>query len=129
MKIFKYYYYRLFTYFEDGTAIPFFKTYCVMLCFVFINILTLLKLILAQLNQEKFMLFTGQGLDKLWWLLLILPGYLLFKYELIRSGSHDRIIEEFKNETKKNKYISAFFTVLYFLISLSFFLVITRQLQ
>jgi hypothetical protein len=46
MKIIRYYYYRLYKYFQAGTEIPFFKTYSVLFIFLFINILTFLKVIL-----------------------------------------------------------------------------------
>jgi len=77
MKIIRYYYYRLYKYFQAGTEIPFFKTYSVLFIFLFINILKFLKVILLLTHQHKFTLFAAEGFEKLWWLILILPLFIL----------------------------------------------------
>jgi len=126
MRIVRYYYYRLYQYFQDGSEIPFFKTYGVLFVFFFINTLTILKGILLLTHQHKFTLFAIQGLAKLC-LILVIPLFILFRYLMIHLDTQELIINEFKGETKKRRNLSAFFTILYFFVSMALFFSILRM--
>lgn len=122
MYLIKYFYFRMFKYFlKIDEDIPYFSTFIsiastlylhILSIFAFVSSFTLIGKILP--NPDEY--------NKLWYLLFYMPLYFLYDRFVIKTGCHDKILDEFKNETPKQKKISIMFTILYFIFSIAFFI-------
>jgi len=117
MKIVRYYYYRVYKYFEKGDAVPFFSTFLVIILFLYFNLITLINF-MGILMGFDFTLPVVGGMGKFWPLIFIIPLFALFYVCLKKQGIHDRILEEFQEETKKKRISSGLMTILYFIASI-----------
>jgi len=120
MKILKYYYYRIYKYFEKGDAVPFFSTFLVIIVFLYFNLITLLEFI-GILIGFSFKLLVIGGVWKFWPIIFILPIFGLFYYCLKSRGNHESIIKEFEGESRKQFILSSLIAILYFIISIGLF--------
>lgn len=78
MRIFRYYYFRIYTYYSKGDPDPFLKTFVVIFAGAFFNFLTLASA-MSIILKVKFTFFTVEkGIGRLWPLLLLLPLFGLF---------------------------------------------------
>ncbi|PYF74198.1 hypothetical protein B0O44_104369 [Pedobacter nutrimenti] len=128
MKLIRYYYYRMYKYFSTGDVVPFFSTFTVISVFFYFNIITLIDIFLFIIGGVKVkLLVVESGVGRLWPALIFLPLYGLFYYYMKRLGHHDKIIDEFKDETKKQKLLSTLFVVTYFVGSIVLFVITFRM--
>ncbi len=123
IKIFRYYYFRLYSYYSGG-MIPFFSTLMLIIAFMYINAMTIMNIV-EVITGIKFMLPTRQTNDLfsyLWPLLIVLPvcGFCYYYFKIL--GNHDVIFNEFANESKRNRLLHGMYVILYFLISISSFI-------
>jgi hypothetical protein len=123
MRLLKYYYFRLYSYYSKGDSVPFLSTFLVVFIFAFFNFLSLLALV-AIISKEKFTLpVVEKGTGRLWPLLIVLPLFGLLIYLFKKKGYHDIILEEFRNETSRQKFLSKLFVILYFISSIALFVI------
>lgn len=120
MKFLRYFYFRLYHYYSKEPA-PFFKMFSAIFAGLFLNFLTLSSLV-SVLLKTKFTFFTVEkGIGRLWPLLIILPLFWILSYHFKKQGYHSTIIEEFENETSKEKLKSSLLVVFYFVSSMILF--------
>jgi cellobiose-specific phosphotransferase system component IIC len=117
----KYYYFRMFSYFSEGSSVPVFRTFCVTLVFVYFNLMAVAILISLGINR-KIILPVGKSISWLWPLLIIIPLFYYFTYLLEHRGWHVKILEEFSSETKNQRKRNGSFIILYFICSILFFI-------
>jgi glucose-6-phosphate-specific signal transduction histidine kinase len=123
MTIFGYYYYRLYSYYSNGGGIPFFSTFCLIFIFFYCNVITVVTIVEITFNQViKLPAFKGGSLGFFWPMLLIIPSYLFFYHFLRKKGYHELIIDKFKNENRRQRRTSIIFLILYFLVSITLFI-------
>ncbi len=118
----RYYYYRLYSYFSNGDAIPFFSTFLVIMVFACFNLVTLIDIVFSLIFRYKVVLPVFGGYGQLWYLLIIIPAYMLYHYYLKDLENHGKIIEEFKTETKRQRLISSIWVTMYFVGSIGLFI-------
>lgn len=118
----KYYYCRVYKYFEKGDAVPFFSTFLVIVLFLYFNLITILEF-LGILIGFNFKLPVVDGVGKFWPVIFILPFFALFYFFLKRRGFHEKIIQEFSEESRNKRNLSALITILYFISSIGLFVV------
>lgn len=121
MRLFRYYYYSVFNYFFNGSSIPFFQTFAVIIVFAFFNVLTLLNLIFSIGFGIKITLPVGSGIKWFLPVLIILPLFALFYYYFKKLKSHETIMKQFQNESSRQKYLSRLFVIIYFISSIALF--------
>ncbi len=120
MRLFRYYYYRIYSYYSTEPA-PFFKVFAVIFVGAFFNFLALASLV-SVLLEIRFTFFTVEkGIGRLWPLIFILPLFGVLLHFFKKQGYHDRILGEFKDETPKQKFKSGVFVILYFVGSIALF--------
>jgi len=120
MRAIRYFYYRVFNYYQSGDEMPFFSTYLLIFISLFFHFLTILSLIETVFNVLPTSIDTG-GFKRLWSALVIIPFYVLYNQYFVKAGYHEKILKEFKNETKYQKRVSSFYTVAYFIFTVIFF--------
>src|SRR6476661_2724839 len=120
MKALKYYYYRMFKYYKNGDSIPYFSTFSTISVFAFFNLLTIFSLLETIIGQ-KFSLPEINGFKRLWLILIIIPLYIIYQQYFVKKGHHNQILKEFANETKKQKRLSIFYTIMYFVFTIVVF--------
>ena len=121
VKFFKYFYFRMFSYFSDSSSIPLFRTFAIMFVFAYFNLLAIYTLIFSVVLNTNFTPPLGSGIRWFWPIILILPLFILFYYRLERRGLHDLIFVEYLNETKKQKAKGGRCVIFYFIGSILFF--------
>lgn len=121
IQFFKYYYFRMFSYFSDGSSIPIFRTFSIMFVFAYFNLLTFSILIFSVGFNVKLTLQVGSGITWFWPVIFIVPLFALFYHRLKWRGLHDLIFKEYSNETKKEKTNGGWTVVTYFISSMLFF--------
>lgn len=117
----RYFYYRIYKYYENGDWTPKFSTFALISLFLFFYITIILDLFTSFLLNVNISP-NPDNYSKVWYLLFFIPLYLLYDKLIIKSGCHNKILEEFKNETRRQKTTSIIFTVLYFVLSIAFFI-------
>lgn len=122
MKFFKYYYFRLFSYFSTGTEIPFFRTFAVIFLFAFFNFLTIMNAVSILGKGKKTPLTVSTEINWFLPLLIILPLFSIFFYYLKNLGGHKIIIEEFQKETSKQRFLGGLLIILYLIGSIALFI-------
>jgi hypothetical protein len=120
MRIFRYFYFRLYNYYKNSPS-PFFSTSMAIIVFTIFNLFTLAGLLLSVIGNLKIVIPTGDGVTRLVPLIFIVPIYGIFYFFIKRKGYHDIIMEEFRNETANKKFLSSLFVIIYFIISVSLF--------
>lgn len=120
MRVFKYYYYRLFSYFQGGSSVPFFRVFLIIFAFALLNFLSVMSLCGVILDKDLKLTFVEKA-NHFWSLVIIVPLFGLFYYYLKKLGYHKIIFEEFDKETTKEKRSSQVIVILYFIISIIFF--------
>jgi hypothetical protein len=120
MRVIKYFYYRVFNYYKSGDSTPFFSTFLSIFSSIFFHFLTILALIETAFNALPISIDT-EGFKSLWFALVIVPIYVLYNQYFVKAGYHDQILNEFKNETKKQKRLSSFYTIAYFILTFVLF--------
>lgn len=122
LRFLRYYYYRVFSYYSKGDSVPFLSTFLVIFVVAFFNFLALASIV-SIILKINFTFFTVEkGIGRLCSLLFILPLFGIFLHHFKKHAYHDRIIEEFKDETPKQKSKSGLFVILYFVGSLILFI-------
>lgn len=121
IQLLKYYYFRMFSYFSNGSSIPIFRAFAVMFVFAYFNLLALSTLILSVGLNVKLDLPVGSGVRWFWPLIIIIPLFALFYYRLKRFGLHDLIFEKYSKETKREKVNGGWIIILYFVGSILLF--------
>lgn len=122
MRLFRYYYFRVFSYFSNGSSIPFFQTFALIIIFALFNVLTLLNLIFPVGFGIKMTLPVGSGIKWFLPVLIILPLFALFYYYFEKLKSHEKILKQFQNESSRQKYLSGLIVIIYFIGSIAFFI-------
>ncbi|ALL06959.1 hypothetical protein AQ505_16570 [Pedobacter sp. PACM 27299] len=122
IRFLKYYYFRIFSYFSDGSSIPLFRTFAIMFVFVYFNLLALITLIFSVGLNIRLNHPVGNGVRWFLPLVFIVPLFALFYHRLKRSGLHDLIFEEYSKETKKQKISRGWIIILYFIGSILLFI-------
>gem|GEM_PF-1193176 len=122
MNFFKYYYYRMFSYFSDGSSIPLFRTFAIMIVFAYFNLLALFTLVFSVGLGVRLTLPIGEGVRWFWPFVFIVPLFVLFHYRLKRSGLHALIFEEYSKETRRQKVNGGWIVILYFTGSILLFI-------
>lgn len=122
IRFFKYYYFRLFSYFSDGSSIPLFRTFAIMFVFAYLNLLALTRLIFSVGLNIRLNHPVGNGVRWFWPLVFIVSLFALLNHRLKRSGLHDLIFEEYSKETKKQKINRGWIIILYFIGSILLFI-------
>lgn len=122
MKPFKYYYFRVFSYFLTGTEIPFFRTFVVIFLFAFFNFLTIMNVVFTLGRGKKITLPVGTGINWFLPLLIILPLFAIFFYYLKNLGGHKIIMEEFQKETSKQRFLGGLLIILFLIGSMGLFI-------
>jgi len=117
----RYFYFRLYSYYSDGGRIPFFSTATVIIIFACFNLLSILDLIFAVIGGIKIELPIFTGANRFLVLLLFFPLYFAFYYIVKKSGYHAVIMDEFKDETSKQKLKSSLGVIIYFIASIILF--------
>ena len=117
----RYYYFRVFTYFSEGSSIPLFRTFIVMFVFMYFNFLGILNII-SLWTDKKLLLRNGKEMVWFWPLLIVLPLFILFYYYLKKPGYHSGIIEQFRNEPSRKRFLNGFFIVGYYILSIALFI-------
>ena len=99
MKFLRYFYFRLYhVYLKE--PIPFLKVFSVIFVCLLLNFLTLSSLV-SVLLKTRFTFFpVEKGIGRLW---PLLPLFWVLSYHFKKQGYHSTIVEEFKNETSKEK--------------------------
>lgn len=121
MRLLRYYYYRVYNYYKKADPDPFFKTFAVVFVGAFFNFLALAS-ITSIFLKIKFVFFTVEkGVGRLWPLLFILPLFGILFHYFKKQDYHNKIDDEFKNETPKQKFRSGFFVILYFVGTITLF--------
>ena len=116
----RYFYYRIFKYYSKGGWSAYFSSFALSSLFMLFNIATLFDLFTSFALNMKISPNPDEY-SKLWYLLYFVPAYFLYDKFVIKSGCHDKILDEFKDETPRQKTNSTIFTILYFVFSIAFF--------
>ena len=124
MRIFRYFYYRLYRYYEGERAPTLFSVFVSIAVLFILNILALLIITTPLFNATFELPVVNSGLGCLWPWLFLGPLYGLFYYFLRIKGRHERIIHEFENETHRAKLITGILVVFYFFASLASFIIL-----
>ena len=117
ISFFKYYYYRMFNYFSDGSSIPLFRAFAIMFVFAYFNLAALSTLIFSVGLNVRFNL----PVEGFWPLIIIVPSFALFYYFLKRYDLHNLIFEKYSTETKRQKIVRGRLVIFYFICSILFF--------
>lgn len=121
MKFIRYYYYRLYLYYAAQNSIPMGSTFTAMFVFGVINGLTLLCIYFYICPENTFKIpLARSGWMRLIPALFLLPFVGVFM-TYFKSGAHERIMHEFKNETQLSKKIGGYLVICYFIGSILFF--------
>lgn len=123
MRALRYYYYRIYTYYSKGDPNPSLKTFIVIFVGAFFNFLTLASAMSIILKIRFTFFAVEKGAGRLWPLLFLLPLYGLFTYYFRKLEYHGKIIREFSDETRIQKYRSGLFVILYFVTTIILFVV------
>jgi hypothetical protein len=116
MKSVKYLYYRLYKYYSER-PVPLIRVFFALFGLMVSNIMSLFNILQIVRGIKTRLPSSGLGELMLWALLLSFPLYAVYSHYL-KSGYHDQIIDEFKQETKRQKLISRLFVFLYFVLSI-----------
>ena len=120
MRVLRYYYYRIYSYYSKGDPDPYFATFLVIFLFGFFNFLAIIDILFSVIAGNEIIYFTVKsGIGRLWPALIILPLFSLFYYYFKKRGYHEKILEEFKNETRRQRLMSRLFVILYFMGSIA----------
>ena len=118
MRILKYYYFRVYSYYSNGDSVPLLSTFLVIFLFAFFNLLSFLAVI-SSIMKFKFTLpVFEKGPGRLLPLLIVLPFFGLFYYLVKVRDLHNTIIGEFKEETSRGKFLSKLSVLIYFVSSI-----------
>lgn len=123
MREIRYFYYRLYKYYSTGKTPPFISVFCAIFGVLIFNFYTLsnLAVIIFNFRLIDVRTFKGGTIGYLWVLVLVVPLYFVFDHFIRKKGLHERIMEEFKCESKKACRISKAMSVLYILLSIGCF--------
>jgi len=119
MQFFKYYYYRLYSYYSNGGSIPFFSTFCLIFIFGLINLITIINLLTLIFGFQFgfFPTIKSGTISYFWSLLLLIPCYWIFNLHLKKRGMHELIMNEFKQETLSRRRVNGWLLIFYFVAS------------
>lgn len=123
MKAVRYFYYRLYEYYSSGRTPPFVSVFIAFLGVLIFNCYTLSNLtaIIFDFKLINIKTFKGGSLGYLWPLLLIVLLYFFFDLFFRKKGYHERIMEEFKSESKKARRISKVLSIFFIVLSIGCF--------
>lgn len=117
MRAARYLYYRVFKYYSKGGSVPFTSTFIHLIALAYCNFLSLFDLIAPLLIQDRIHLPESR-----WWSLVVLiPGYLILNYVVKQQGYHQLILNEFKEETERERRIGIALVISYFVFSIALF--------
>lgn len=119
----QYYYFRLYKYFSNGDAIPFFSTFLVIAVFGYFNLITLFDF-LSIIMDKRVELLVISGIGKFWPVMFLAPLFGLFHYYLKTLGNHSMIMDRFDKETSKQRIVSVLSVIIYFVVSIGLFVLI-----
>ncbi len=124
-ELFKYYYFRVYSYFENGSVIPRIQTFSVIIVFAFINLGAVYDLVAFKCFKTRitYPTFEQANLGFFTPLFIIIPLWAGMWFYFIKMGNHDKIIALFKSETLYQKKLSSALTLCYFILSLSIFFI------
>jgi hypothetical protein len=120
MDFLNYYYYRVFKYFSDGSSIPMYRTFILFFVFAYLNFLSILNII-SLVWPKRISMPEGEGISWLWPLMIVIPLFVIFYIYLKNNGVHEDIMRRFEEETQNKKRARGFLIILYFLLSIAFF--------
>lgn len=123
MKAIRYFYYRLYEYYSTGRTPAFISVFCAIFGVLIFNFYTMsnLSIVIFNFKLIDIQTFKGGEIGYLWPLLLLIPLYYVFDFFVRKQGLHERILEEYKNESKKARRISKAISVLYIIFSIGCF--------
>ncbi len=128
MKPLLYLYYRLYGYYSNGGIIPVFSSLILMLAFLFINMLTIMRLIEVVVLKEKVVFYLFKEENRLVGSLFFLILWLIISYFLFIKDNKTEIIKSmFLNESKKERLWKGWAVLLYFVGSFVLFVVVTQM--
>ena len=123
MYFLQYYYFRLYKYFSNGDAIPFFSTFLVITVFGYFNLITFVDF-LSIIMDKRLEVPAISGIGKFWPVIFLAPLFGLFHYYLKTLGNHSMIMNRFDKETSKPRILSVLFVIIYFIVSIGLFVFI-----
>ncbi len=118
----RYFYFRLYNYYASGSGDPFVSFCASAGVLIIFNFFTLIVLIEMFFNFKLFYIPTQKkgSLGYFWPLLFLVPFYFFLDFLIRKKGLHDSIMEEFKAENRKEKWVSSILVILYFVLTMGF---------
>jgi len=116
-------YFRLYKYYDNGRSIPLVSIFCVIFAIMVFMAFGLFNVLKIFFGKELFTFPVAKAgtIMYLWPLLLFFPLYFIFKYLMQKEGLHDSIMNEFENESEKDRRKSIFMTLCVVIFPLVFF--------
>lgn len=114
MMIYNYIFYKMFvTVSRTNKSIPGWSTMITLSVILFFNIITVINIFF----KEYIYLFANQNISVGLGILLMIVNYLIF----IRKNAYDKIINQYKKETKKQSYVRGSLVLFYIVGSVYLF--------